>query len=175
MSTAPSSPRRRRTVGGGLALATAALLVACASGEPGTEPTASEPTTDAPTAAALDLVAGSTVVGLPDGFGPQPTDAQAGAARSADDTLIYVVTFGSSTCPAVPDDTAEQTGDGAVTVTFPEPGDGPCTMDYVPATTVVALPDDADPAADLDVTVGESGTVTLPAGDDDVVWALATS
>ena len=151
-------------------------LAACGSSDPGGDVTATDPgptviaTPDPNEGAAptLDLTAGSSVIGLPAEFGTGSLDAAAGAARTSDDGLIAIVTYGSSTCPQVPD-TPATGSDSAVTVTFPEPTDGPCTMDYVPATTVVALPEGvAD--GDLTVTIGEIGTVTLPAGSTEPVW-----
>jgi hypothetical protein len=158
-------------------LGAVALLGGCATADdasPGA-------TTDAPSGSSaggtpsptgLEPVAGSTAPGLPPGAGPAPADATAGAARATDEGLLHVVTFGSSTCPAVPDDTAEAAGPTAVTVTFPAPGDGPCTADLVPTTTVVALPDGTDPTSDLVVTIGTNGQVTLPAGSTELVWVL---
>ncbi|VTR75925.1 hypothetical protein [Cellulomonas hominis] len=150
-------------------------LAACGSDEPGTSGTeATEGTTPTATAGGeLELTAGSSAPGLPPGAGEQPADAVAGAARTADDTLLYVVTFGSSTCPDVADATAGAAGTDAVEVTFPEQGDDPCTADYVPTTTVVALPESVDAASDLAVTIGTWGEVTLPPGSQDVVWAVA--
>lgn len=152
------------------ALSVVALLAACGSsgGDDG-----SAGASDDGTAAGLELEAGSSVVGLPDGIGDQPADAAAGAARTSDDTLLYVITFGSSTCPAVADADSTSTGADAVEITFPAPDDGACTADYVPATTVVALPDDVDANQDLTVTVGTWGEVTLPAGSSDAVWVVA--
>lgn len=164
-----------------VAVAAVALLGACAS-TPGSGDTAdtaddtatTEPASPTPTPApTLELAAGSSIVGLPEEVAAPPVDAAAGAARTTDDALLYVVTFGSSTCPAVPDPTATAAGDGAVSVTFPEPGDGACTMDYVPATSVVALPDGIAPDADLAVSIGDWGQVTLPAGSVEPVWVLA--
>jgi hypothetical protein len=60
-----------------------------------------------------------------------------------------------------------------VEVTFPDPGTGACTADFVPATTVVALPETIDPEQDLTVTIGTLGEVVLPAGSDALVWATA--
>jgi hypothetical protein len=164
--------RATRAVG---VVALLGALTACGSGSPGSY--GSESTEGStPTATAggdLELTAGSSALDLPPGAGEQPADAAAGAARTSDDTLLYVVTFGSSTCPQVADATAEAAGADAVEVTFPEPGDGPCTADFVPSTTVVALPDSVDPGSDLTVTIGTWGVVTLPAGSQDVVWATA--
>ncbi len=166
-----SGSRRARALVPVGVLGVLALLAGCGgSGDDGTTAGSSD---DVPPAS-LDLTAGSTVVGLPEGIGDPSADAAAGAARTSDDALLYVVTFGSSTCPSVADATATSAGDDAVQVTFPEPGDGACTADYVPATTVVALPDDVDPHRDLTVTVGSWGEVTLPAGSQDAVWAAAS-
>ncbi|GIG36859.1 hypothetical protein [Cellulomonas pakistanensis] len=173
-SVAPA-PTSRRALRGAAALGAVALLAACASADPGTsgDPT-TEPATPTPApTGTLELVAGSSVVGLPDGLDAPPVDAAAGAARTSDDTLLYVVTWGSSTCPQVADPEASADGDGVVRVTFAEPGDGPCTMDYVPATSVVALPDATAPDADLTVAVGEWGEVALPAGSVEPGWVLA--
>ncbi|MFB9955862.1 hypothetical protein [Cellulomonas denverensis] len=156
----------------------ALLLTACGGGtDAGDDTTAGsddtgstavatpDPSESAPT---LDLTAGATIVGLPAELGTPPTGAAAGAARTSDDGLITVVTFGSSTCPQVPDPQA--TGaDGTVTVSFPEPTDGPCTLDYVSASSVVALPESPGDG-DLTVTIGDWGTVTLPAGSTEAVW-----
>jgi hypothetical protein len=152
-------------------LAVLLLLAGCAGGDdPGEGTTAiTTPTPSASDAAALELTAGSSTIGLPAELGTAPTDSAAGAARTTDDGLIAVVTFGSSTCPQVPESPATGT-DGAVTVTFPTPTDGPCTLDYVPATTVIALPDGVRADSDLDVTIGDLGSVTLPAGSTEAVW-----
>lgn len=171
-------PRRRSAV----ALAGAALLLVagCADGDAGGAETTEPPAaTDAPAATEtatpepLTLTAGSFVVGLPDDLAAPPTDASAGAARTTDPTLLYVVTFGSSTCPSIADPTATSTGEGAIEITFPEPEDGICTQDYVPATTVVALPDGVEGAGDLSVGIGQWGQATLPAGWTEPGWVLA--
>jgi hypothetical protein len=162
-----------------VALGAAALVAGCGGGqaEPGSaageSPTA-EGTATAPGPTPLALVAGASAPGLPDAATSPETDAAAGAARTDQDGLVYVVTFGSSTCPDVPDPEAEAGDDGSVRVTFPEPGDGVCTQDYVPTTSVVGLPADVDPTADLRVDLGSRGEVTLPAGSQDVVWSGAT-
>jgi hypothetical protein len=178
-TTDPAAPRRRprHALTGVVAIAAVALLGACAS-SPGSADATDDPTTEPPAstptpAATLELAAGSSVVGLPDDLAAPPVDAVVGAARTTDDALLYVVTFGSSTCPAVADPTATAADDGTVAVTFPEPDDGACTMDYVPATSVVALPDGIATDADLTVGIGDWGQVTLPAGSTEPVWALA--
>lgn len=166
--------RRPRRAAAALAGAALLLVAGCASGDAGGTSTTEPPlTTDPPTPTPLGLVAGSFIVGLPPGLGTPPTDAAAGVGRTSDPTLLYVVTFGSSTCPSVADPTATSTGDGALEITFPEPDDGICTQDYVPATTVVGLPDGVDGAGELAVAVGLWGSATLPAGSDEPAWVLA--
>ncbi len=173
---APGTQHSPRRPWRGLALVgTLALLAACAS-TPGSPGGTDDATTGSPTptpAPTLELAAGSSVVGLPDDLAAPPVDATAGAARTADGALIYVITYGSSTCPSIADPSATGPGDGTVAVAFAEPGDGPCTMDWVPATTVVALPDGVASDGDLAVTIGDLGSVTLPAGSQEPVWVIA--
>lgn len=129
-----------------------------------------EPT---PSGSPLALTAGASAFGLPEGVTGPPAGAVAGAARTTDPGLIYVVTFGSSTCPMVADPTAVATGpagSAAVEITFPEPTAGACTADHVPATSVVALPEAG--SGDLRVVLGPAGDVTLPARSDDPKWVI---
>jgi hypothetical protein len=150
------------------------LVAGCADGDAGSAATTEPPAaTDPATPEPLTLTAGSSVVGLPDDLAAPPADASAGAARTSDPTLLYVVTFGSSTCPSIADPTATSTGEGALEITFPEPDDGICTQDYVPATTVVALPDGFDGAGELSVAIGPWGQATLPAGSTEPGWVQA--
>ncbi|MCM3533592.1 hypothetical protein M3693_05050 [Cellulosimicrobium funkei] len=158
--------------------ATVALLGACASGTDGggdgtsateetTEPS-TEPTDDAtdeqqglPDAATMDVVAGAHGKGLPPGA-DAPTEGGTGAAWSAEPGLLLVVTFGSSTCPLLAEDDAAVEGSDVVVSFVDIPADTACTMDYVPATSVVAVPDDVDPGADVSVVLGDRGTVVVP-------------
>lgn len=70
---------------------------------------------------------------------------------------IGIVTEGSSTCvPMV--DTAELQVDGTLAVTFAEPdAETPCTADYAPRVSLVAVPAEVDPAADLEIVVEGAG------------------
>jgi len=163
-----------------------ALATACSGGSGGYGGASSEspspsgsasasaaPTAPAPSGSPLALTAGSSVVGLPERVAAPPAGAVAGAARTTDPSLIYVITFGSSTCPMVADPTAVATGaagSAAVEITFPEPTAGACTADYVPATSVVAVPDVG--SGDLRVELGPAGDVTLPAGSSDPQWVI---
>lgn len=169
----PGVPLLRASAAAGLL----ALLVACSGGsgdgDGGTASPASpteEPATPTASGSPLALTAGSSVVGLPEGVAAPPTGAVAGASRTSDPSLIYVITFGSSTCPMVADPEALATGATAVEITFPEPTAGACTADYVPATSVVALPDVG--TGDLQVLLGPAGDVTLPAGSDAPQWVI---
>ncbi|MGO1318258.1 MAG: hypothetical protein ACTMIR_14655, partial [Cellulomonadaceae bacterium] len=84
---------------------------------------------------------------------------------------VYVVTFGSGSCPTVADPQATEE-DGAIAVTFPAPSDGPCTMDYRPATTVVELPDAVLDEDEVTLRLGDLGEVTLPERTDGEPSAL---
>jgi hypothetical protein len=99
-----------------------------------------------------------------------PAGAVAGASRTTDPSLIYVITFGSSTCPMIAGPDAVATGASAVEITFPEATAAACTADLVPATTVVALPDVR--SGDLRVMLGPAGDVTLPAGSREPEWVI---
>lgn len=160
-----------------------ALATACSGGSGGYGGASPSPsgsasasaasTAPAPSGSPLALTAGSSAVGLPEGVAEPPAGAVAGASRTTDPSLIYVITFGSSTCPMVADPDAVATGAAGaaeVEITFPEPTGGACTADYVPATTVVAVPE--EPAGDLRVLLGPAGDVTLPAGSDAVEWVI---
>lgn len=179
---------RTARVGAALALAaTVALLGACASGTDGggdgtsateetTEPDGDDPSTDPsteptddatdeqqglPDAATMDVVAGAHGKGLPPGA-DAPTEGGTGAAWSAEPGLLLVVTFGSSTCPLLAEDDAAVEGSDVVVSFVDIPADTACTMDYVPATSVVAVPDDVDTSADVSVVLGDRGTVVVP-------------
>lgn len=105
--------------------------------------------------------------GLPAGVSEAPESATAGASWSADGSELYVVTFGSSSCPLVAQSVQEST-DGALEVTLVETGGAVCTMDYTPTTTTVSDLGEVDPSAEHEVTLGELGALTLPAASDSV-------
>ena len=129
-----------------------------------------EPTDDGeqeglPDAATMELEAGAHGMGLPPGV-DAPTEGGTGAAWSAEPGLLYVVTYGSSTCPLLAEADASVEGSD-VAVAFDEvPADAVCTMDYVPATSVVQVPDDVDPSAEVSVVLGDRGTVVVPPAAD---------
>jgi hypothetical protein len=185
------APRSAR-VASALALALAVTLTgACASetdeGGDGTTTTedSSEPSDDAsdeptdtgdqeghPDAATMTLEAGAHGMGLPEGVDGQ-MEGGTGAAWSAEPGLLYVVTYGSSTCPVLAEADASVEGSDVV-VTFVEvPADAVCTMDLVPATSVVGAPDDVDRVGETSVVLGDHGTVVVPPAADGVTGEAA--
>ncbi|QAY70227.1 hypothetical protein [Xylanimonas protaetiae] len=134
-----------------LSEATAAALGTPLGGPPGTP------------APAGGLAPGDSQRGLPAALGPPGPGpaARAGVVWSAQAGVLYVVTWGSSSCPTL---AAAATGDAdGVTVTFvPLPADAACTADLGPTTSAVAVPEGADDGADLTVTLDSLGTVVVP-------------
>jgi hypothetical protein len=123
-----------------------------------------------PQAADMEVEAGSSGRGLPPGLEGN-TDSTTGVAWAPVEGLLYVVTNGSSSCPtfAEPEATigsgGKSTGvdaaDGVLTVQLTPPSDGICTMDFVPTTTVVEVPAEADTGQPVPVVLGDRGKVEL--------------
>jgi hypothetical protein len=125
-----------------------------------------------PEAAKMEVVAGSSGRGLPPGL-EGSTDSTAGVAWSPEPGLLYVVTNGSSSCPTFAEPQATigsgpgensadvAAADGMLSVTLVPPSDGMCTMDFVPTTTVVEAPADADTGQPVPVMLGDKGQVQL--------------
>lgn len=90
-----------------------------------------EPTTSAPD----DGPVLEQYSGLPDGADPGET----GAVVDTLDGTIHVFTTGSSSCPEVP--TSVLVDDDEIVVTVDGDHSGPCTADFVPTTSVVAIPE----------------------------------
>ena len=158
--------RHSRTTTLALAATLAAgMLAGCSSDDSSTPAASDEATTIASTgmpdtddASAGSLPAGVTV-SLPEGV-EAPAEASAGAGLGADGTTLWVVTYGSSTNPTVA--TLESAESGTVTVSLaPVDPDAPATMDYVPTTTVLELPDGLDSEAPFQVVLGELGSVEV--------------
>lgn len=176
---------RRTRVAAALAggLLVPAVLTACAEptdpGAPSTPtedtvsptedtPTPIEPSTPASDWAGVELAPGVVVRGLPDGVeGTQ--DSPAGAAWSPAERLLYVITYGSSSCPTTTHPEAAVDGGTVVVTLVPPPADAICTMDYAPTTSVVGVPDGADSGEAVTVQLGDAGTVEVaprPAPDE---------
>lgn len=133
----------------------AALLVvgACASGD-GTS-TNSEPEASASTSAPKPMRTPEPFRGLPEGAG-RDIQSPAGVVIG-DDGLIQVVTFGSSSNPAI---VRGATAEGqTVTVDVRNVPDRPATMDFQPTTSAFFLPEDVDPAKPITFVLGDLGTV----------------
>jgi hypothetical protein len=156
------------------------LLVACARGTdagahgddatPSDTPTSDTPTSDQavrrptptgrlPEATELELEAGAVGSGLPSAVAGT-FDSGYGAAWSPAEGLLFVITYGSSSCPRIADPEATADGD-AVRVRINDPRKGICTADWAPTTTVVAVPDGVDAEAPVTVTLGAAGTVEV--------------
>lgn len=123
-----------------------------------------------PQAADMEVEAGNSGRGLPPGLEGN-TDSTIGVAWAPVGGLLYVVTNGSSSCPtfAEPEATIGSGGksagvdaaDGVLTVQLTPPSDGICTMDFVPTTTVVEVPAEADTGQSVPVVLGDKGKVEL--------------
>ena len=109
-------------------------------------------------AASLALAGCATPSGGPpsDSASPQSSiapDPDLGAAWLDEGRLVGLVTLGSSTCVPTLADEARYT-DGVLHVELAAPeADRPCTTDLVPRVTLVGVPQDVDPADDLQIEV----------------------
>ncbi|MFC7879266.1 hypothetical protein [Isoptericola sp. NPDC057391] len=173
----------------GAAASLALLVTACASdGSPGGGSTSGSPSSSpadgpstspssapVPSDGAAAPAPGEHVRGLPDGA-EGTFDSPAGVAWSPDAAVLLVVTYGSSTCPQLAEaeagwDDAGETLD--VRMVEPDPG-RVCTMDYVPTTSAVAVPPDADAGTPVTVRVGDLGEVEVsPRAKDGVAGPVA--
>ncbi|QCB94967.1 hypothetical protein [Cellulomonas shaoxiangyii] len=88
---------------------------------------------------------------------PQDVESEEIAVAPDDDPRRFrLVTWGSSTCPTLPDEVEWDESAQVVRVTLTDAtayGDAPCTADIAPTTSVVALPDGAPDAPGLVVEV----------------------
>jgi hypothetical protein len=113
-------------------------------------------------AADLPIEAGANGVDLPAGIDAPSALGVPGAAWTAQDGYLYVVTFGSSSCPSIADGDATLEGSDVV-VTFQKIDENkPCTMDLRAWTTVVKAPEGVDESADVTVRLDEAGSVVVP-------------
>lgn len=93
----------------------------------------------------------------PSGSSPEPEDSVAsdpdlGAAWLDNGRMIGLVTLGSSTC--IPQTEEAELVDDVLQVTLVEPNaDEPCTSDLVPRVSLVPVPEDVDPEANLEIEV----------------------
>lgn len=134
------------------------------SSDPGstTRPT-DEPQTDGESTGDTDADTGSPfefVRGLPSGVEDAPADTAAGVGWNEAGDALYVVTFGSSSCPLVPQ-AVEQSG-GGLEITLAAAGGAVCTMDIVPTYATVAPPSGVASDAPVTAILGDLGQVTVP-------------
>lgn len=82
--------------------------------------------------------------------------------QPGDPHLLYVVTWGSSSCPtlAEPQATIAQ-GDIFVGVRARN-ANAPCTRDWAPTTSIVAVPAEVDPSQPTTIRLGDLGTSVVP-------------
>ncbi|WP_430647797.1 hypothetical protein [Agromyces sp. GXS1127] len=170
--TALADVRRvRRLALAGAAIASALLLTACNPGNTPVEdfpglPVAEEEATQEAGGEETEL-GGSTeeetdeedVVETPEPTGDEPY-----VQYLDDGGRLAITIWGSSTCPVVPTriEVLAEAGEGnAVEAILPEPETGPCTMDFVPHTTVFWTPVFTTTTEPLEVTIGDQ-TVTVP-------------
>lgn len=133
-------------------------------------PSASAEQDGMPQAADMEIVAGSSGRGLPPGL-EGSVDSTAGVAWAPVAGLLYVVTNGSSSCPTLAEPAATMgaggkganvsAADAVLTVTLLPASDEICTMDFVPTTTVVEAPAEADTGRPVPVMLGDKGKVEL--------------
>lgn len=165
--------RRRRTVAALMAAGVLAIAACAQPTDPGAPSSPTEdavpPTEDTPAPApsvparswdGVTREPGVVVRGLPDGV-EGTTDSPAGAAWAPEAGLLYVVTYGSSSCPTTAEPRAAHDGGAVVVTLVPPPEDAICTMDYAPTTSVVGVPAGADTGEPVTVRLGEHGTVEL--------------
>jgi hypothetical protein len=73
---------------------------------------------------------------------------------------MYLVTYGSSTCPRLATSVTAASGN-RLTITTAPSSDGPCTMDFGPTTSVVDVPQGIDDTHPVSVTV-DGAAATVP-------------
>jgi len=166
------------------ALVAAGVVASCSSSPtPSSPPTTPVPssslTVPGPTPSPAETVAaGAHWRGLPASFGEAAAVHAAGVGWTTDDTLLYVVLWGSSSCPPVASSPATSRGHGAIAVVTDARryAGRACTADLAPATTVVALPGGVAPGAAVSVLVDGQGPARLPAAKEGgaPVWVDAS-
>jgi len=112
-----------------------------------------------PALAATPFPSVTIIRGLP----PNATRSSAfeGHAVWAEAGRMYVVTFGSSSCPKVPTGVSAS-ADNRLTVRAKPISDGPCTMDISPTTSLVDVPAGIDDSNPVEVTIDGVVSVLPP-------------
>ena len=96
--------------------------------------------------------------GLPEGATP-PQNVVSGVVAGDDDREVFVVTFGSSTNPAVVN---QVTAEGQKVTVQVSAIDGKiATMDFVPTTSTIYLPESVDNSKPVEFDMGDFRPLTL--------------
>lgn len=96
--------------------------------------------------------------GLPDGV-KGSLDSGAGVVAGEDAATIYVVTYGSGSNPAV---VRQVSAEGQTVTVQVSAEDGKIqTMDFVPTTSTITLPNTVDTDQPITFVLGDFGSVTL--------------
>jgi len=113
------------------------------------------------------------VRGLPSGVEEAPADTAAGVGWNEAGDELLVVTFGSSSCPLVPQ-SVEQSN-GGLEITLAPAGGAVCTMDMVPTYATVPPPSGVASDAPVTAVLGDLGQVTVPpaATPAEIGWLAA--
>ncbi|MFE5671045.1 hypothetical protein ACFQ58_05475 [Agromyces sp. NPDC056523] len=153
------------------AVVSALLLAGCAPGSGPVEDFPGLPVIDEEEEAAGDAEdteqGGETETETEEGSAeevPEPSGDEPFVQYLQDGGRLAITIWGSSTCPIIPTElrvTAEAGEGNAVEAVLPEAEEGPCTMDFVPHTTVFSTPADVTTTEELEVTVGDA-VVTVP-------------
>jgi hypothetical protein len=130
----------------------AASTAACGSGGP---------THSHVSAAVIDHFKGVPKGGLPPTCGAPSTQT---CVAWADDHSIYVITWGSGSCPMIPT-SVDAKGDQEVVIRTVDhdffKGDNACTTDLATTTSVVRVPETIDRSKILTVDVDDASTLLL--------------
>lgn len=126
----------------------------------------------APSPSASPSASPSVMPGLPDGVKQQP-NSPAGVVTGHDPGSVWVITFGSSTNPAI---ARKVTAEGqTVTVDVSAEPNKPSTMDLVPTSTEIRLPDSVSLEEPATFVLGDFGTVKLDLSTPDAeAWVDAS-
>ncbi|MDM8084818.1 hypothetical protein QUV83_08590 [Cellulomonas cellasea] len=172
--TAVGRGRRGRPVWRAVVVGLALLSLAACAADTGATPdgqssTGSSKPTDwvGPTAADSGVATAAptpgphpTPITIAESFGRNDDADVAPAARDANPSRLLVTTWGSSTCPDLPVSMEWDAGRTVLSVRAEFDNgraDTPCTLDYVPTTSVLVVED--LPATEFTVRVNDVGTV----------------
>ena len=162
----------RRLLLATVAVASALLLAGCAPGSGPIEDFPGLPVQDEQVEAEGEVedteLGGETETEVDEGSAeevPEPTGDEPFVQYLQDGGRLAITIWGSSTCPVIPTQlrvTAEAGEGNAVEAVLPQVDDDrPCTMDFVPHTTVFSTPADVTTTEELEVTIGDA-VVTVP-------------